>query len=121
MLMQPESHDADTMAAGLLSVVKALMQRLSSGSLLQAPQHHQQQQEAPMPAGSERLQLEGFRLIDLAGVNADRSSEKEAAGVVAYGDTEVLFDIALDRMVAGEEGTQCTASGGSCFLLAQSR
>jgi hypothetical protein len=52
--------------------------------------------------GSTPQGLQGFRLIDLAGVNPDRREEADAAGSVMYAeDTEALFNIAMDRMVAG--------------------
>lgn len=102
MLMQPESRSAATMADGLLSVVKALMGRMRGGIV--APQHQQDEdmaQNRDSAGAGERLV--GFKLIDLSGVHPDRSSEWEPAGVVDYGDTEELFNIAMDRMVAGKE------------------
>lgn len=92
MLMQPLSRDADALAAGLVSVVQALMARLMG-----QPSDQQQQGEDSGVGTS----LEGFRLIDLSGV-PDRSSEAEPAGEVSYGDTDALFSIAMERMVAGE-------------------
>jgi hypothetical protein len=91
MLMQPKSRDADTLAAGLVSVVQALMARLVG-----QPSDQQQGEGSGLGA-----RLEGFRLIDLSGV-PDRSSEEEPAGEVQYGDTDALFSIAMERMVAGE-------------------
>jgi hypothetical protein len=118
MLMQPESRNAAAMAAGLVSVVKALMARLGGTQhegLQQQQQQQQQQQEDGIELGAAAggVGLQGFRLIDLSGVHPDRSSEGEPAGVVEYGDTQELFNIAMDRMVAGEGSvrTQCSFGG----------
>jgi hypothetical protein len=94
MLMQPNSRDAATLSAGLVSVVQALMARLVG----QPSDHHHQQQGEGSAVGAR---LEGFRLIDLSGV-PDRSSEAGPAGEVEYGNTDALFSIAMERMVAGE-------------------
>jgi hypothetical protein len=91
MLMQPNSRDAGNLATGLVSVVQTLMARL-----IGQPSDQQQQGEGSEVGAS----LEGFRLIDLSGV-PDRSSEAEPAGEVSYGDTDALFNIAMERMVAG--------------------
>jgi hypothetical protein len=69
-----------------------------------APLHQQDEdmaQNGDSAEGGERLV--GFKLIDLSGVHPDRSSEWDPAGVVDYGDTEELFNIAMDRMVAGKQ------------------
>lgn len=99
MLMQPNSRDASTLAAGLISVVKALMHRLRGQPA------DQQQQGANSGISTDRL--EGFKLIDLSRVHPERSSEAEPAGAVSYGDTDVLFNIAMERMVAGEARHWC--------------
>lgn len=95
MLMQPETRDARTLAGGLVSVVRSLMGHLMGGSGLQG-------QDAD-GGGGDPQGLQGFKLIDLAGVNPDRREEADAAGSVTYAeDTEALFNIAMERMVAGE-------------------
>jgi hypothetical protein len=95
MLMQPETRDAHTLAAGLVSVLRSLTRHLMGGGRPQA--------QAPGKGDGDSEGLQGFKLIDLASVNPKRKKEADAAGSVMYAeDTEALFNIAMDRMVAGE-------------------
>jgi hypothetical protein len=48
------------------------------------------------------VDLRGFKLLDVSGLNAERSCEGDEEGSVVYGNSEVLFEIAMKRMVAGE-------------------
>ncbi|WIA35205.1 hypothetical protein OEZ86_003668 [Tetradesmus obliquus] len=91
MLMQPESRNPTVLANGLTTVVK--MPRMEGAALPQPQQDNG-------PAGSAAAQLEGFRLVDVSGLRADVSSEADHLGSVAYGDSEALFAIAMERMVA---------------------
>lgn len=94
MLMQPETRDAHTLAGGLVSVVRSLTGHLMGGSRLQGQGANE---------GGHLEGLQSFKLIDLAGVNPKRIEETDAAGSVSYAeDTEALFNIAMERMVAGQ-------------------
>uniref|UniRef100_A0A383VJ19 VWFA domain-containing protein n=1 Tax=Tetradesmus obliquus TaxID=3088 RepID=A0A383VJ19_TETOB len=106
MLMQPESRNPAVLASGLTTVVKLLLSSME-GVALPPPQRN-----GPAAAGgggdgdeydyydSDVEQLEGFRLVDVSGMRADVSSEADHLGSVAYGDSEALFAIAMERMVA---------------------
>lgn len=111
MLMQPLDRNSSSMATGLLSVVKALMARLQGGQVNTTQHQHQPDEEDGALQG-----LQAFKLVDLSGVNPDRSSEQEPAGVVNYGDTQELFNIAMDRMVAGEALASFQTSGAESAL-----
>lgn len=106
MLMQPDSRNSAVLAQGLVTVVQSLLERLVG---------HGPAEAGAQPEATEQLQ--GFKLIDLSGVTADRASEQEDGGAVKYGDADVIFNIALDRMVAGRHaapaGQHTTASGRS--------
>lgn len=90
--MQPDSRDSLVLAQGLISVVQSLLERLVGRRL----RHRAEEGEAP-----QADQLQGFKLIDLAGITVDRTGEQEQPGTVAYGDADVIFNIAMERMVAG--------------------
>jgi len=92
MVMQPDSRDSFVLAQGLISVVQSLLGRLVGRRL----RHQGEEGEVP-----QADQLQGFKLIDLAGITVDRTSEQEQPGTVAYGDADVIFNIAMERMVAG--------------------
>lgn len=108
LLMSPQSRDAEKLASGLVTIVKALV-----GRLLRANAQQQQQQQLPVPdleaaqdaegggGGGFDPALQGFRLIDLSGVNADRACEEDDGGSACYGDVNKIFSIAMDRMVEG--------------------
>lgn len=88
MLMRPQVYDPTVLAQGLCTVVRSLLRRLVGEA----------QDEGTVQAD----QLQGFKLADLSNVNANRATEQDEAGTLAEGDTEVIFQIAMQRMVAGE-------------------
>jgi hypothetical protein len=107
MLMEPDSsRDPSVLARGLTTVVRKLVATMEG---VQLPAGNQQQQTGPGAAADDELDLSGFKLIDVSGLNAERSCEGDEAGTAVYGDGEVLFEIAMNRLVAGE--------GGCCFWL----
>lgn len=68
MCMQPESRDSIPLALGLLSVVRSLLGRLVAVRLQQAVE---EVGEVPRVE-----QLQGFKLIDLSNITADRAGER---------------------------------------------
>ena len=121
MVMQPDSRDSVVLATGLVSCVQSLLGRLIGRRLQQQPQP-EDAEDGQVPQAEQGLQ--GFKLIDLSGLK-NRASEQEEAGTVAYGDAEVIFNIAMERMVAGESWSErwesyCTFdSKGQRALIAQ--
>jgi hypothetical protein len=122
MLMEPDSsRDSSVLARGLTAVVCKLIARMQGVRLPAGNQRQQQRgvglgqsgygmpgllgRHAPASAPNEDddgVELRGFKLLDLAGLNAERACESDEEGSVVYGDSEVLFEIAMKRMVAGE-------------------
>jgi hypothetical protein len=126
MLMEPDSsRDSSVLARGLTAVVRKLIARMQ-GVRLPAGNQRQQQRQQGMGYGQvgmagqlgrvaagraaaggsneddDGVDLRGFKLLDVSGLNAERSCEGDEEGSVVYGNSEVLFEIAMKRMVAGE-------------------
>jgi hypothetical protein len=119
MMMEPDSsRDSSVLAYGLTTVVRKLVEacracrclKATSSSMqgVQMPESNQQQHAGPGAAADDGFELRGFKLIDVSGLNEERSCESDEEGTATYGDSEVLFEIAMDRMVAGE--------GGCCYV-----
>jgi hypothetical protein len=106
MLMQPGSRSPTVLANGLTTVVKLLLSRME-GVAMDNPAAAN---GAANGAGSG-FELEGFRLVDVSGLHEGVSSEGDDLGAVAYGDSEALFAIAMERMVAGEAAAAAAMCG----------
>jgi hypothetical protein len=78
MMMEPDSsRDSSVLARGLTTVVRKLVGTMQG---VQLRVGNQQQQAASGAAADDGFELRGFKLIDVSGLNAERSCEGDEEG-----------------------------------------